>query len=56
MGNEPTGRKEITESVIIAALCALATGLVNWGIEAAKAKTAQRKVTPPAEPPPSEGK
>ena len=40
---QPTGRKEIKEAVVIAALCILATGLVNWGIETAKTQMAERK-------------
>ncbi len=40
--NETQGRKEIGEAVVIAALSALATGLINWGVEIAKAKTTKR--------------
>lgn len=32
------GFKEVREAVAIAALTALATGLINWGIETMKAK------------------
>lgn len=34
---ETQGRKEVCEAVLIAALSALATGLINWGVESAKA-------------------
>ncbi len=40
--NETQGRKEVAEAVVIAALSALATGLINWGVETAKAKAAKR--------------
>ena len=40
---KPQGRKEIVESALTAGLCALLTGLVNWGIEAAKAKVKERE-------------
>lgn len=39
----PSGRKEVGEAVLIAGLCALATGLVNWGPEAAKAKVKEQQ-------------
>lgn len=40
--NETQGRKEVAEAVIIAALSALATGLINWGVETAKARAARK--------------
>jgi len=33
---EPTGRKEVGEAVLIAALCTFVTGLVTWGFEESK--------------------
>lgn len=47
--NETRGRKEVAEAVLIAALSALATGLINWGVEAAKARAAKRAVVAPQE-------
>ena len=40
--NETQGRKEIGEAVVIAALSALAIGLINWGVETAKTRAAKR--------------
>lgn len=33
-----SGRKEVAEAVVIAALCSLATGTISWGFEEAKRK------------------
>lgn len=40
------GKKEIGEAVLIAALSALATTLINWGMDTAKEK-AKAKLMPP---------
>lgn len=40
---EAQGRKEVVEAVVIAALSALATGLVNWAVDAAKTKAAKTR-------------
>lgn len=41
--NETQGRREVAEAIVIAALFALATGLINWGVETALARTAKRQ-------------
>lgn len=33
---KPNGYKEVREAVLIAALSAIATGLIGWGVEEAK--------------------
>ena len=38
---EAQGAKEIGQAVVIAALSALATGLINWGIETLKKRAAK---------------
>jgi hypothetical protein len=43
MSAEANGRKEVIEAVLIAGLSSLATALVSWGVESAKAKAAERK-------------
>lgn len=35
---KPQGVREVTEAVLIAALSALATALVTWGVETVKAQ------------------
>jgi hypothetical protein len=39
---EPHGRKEIAEAVAVAALVALAEGLVHWGLRALEESAARR--------------
>lgn len=39
---ETQGRKEVTEAVIQATIIALATALINWGVELAKSKAAAK--------------
>ena len=41
--NETHGRKEVGQAVTIAALTTLANGLIQWGIDTAKAKAEERK-------------
>ena len=36
------GKREVGEAVLIAALSALLTGMVNWGLETSKARMAAR--------------
>jgi membrane protein YqaA with SNARE-associated domain len=40
---EPDGKREVAEAVLIAAFSALVSGLVNWGLDRAKAKWTERE-------------
>lgn len=50
--NEPQGRKEVCEAVLIAALAAVCTSLINFGADELKkhvAKKQEKKAEPEAE-------
>jgi hypothetical protein len=40
---KPTGKEEVREAVVIAILSALATALVNWGVDTARDAMKRRK-------------
>ena len=42
-GVGPAGRKEVGEEVLKAALIALATGFINWGLERLKERAKEKK-------------
>lgn len=49
MTYDPQGKKEVIEAVTIAALGAVATGLINWGLEVAKERAKAKKAAPEPE-------
>lgn len=40
---QPQGKKEVAEAVTIAALSALATGVIGWALETLKKRAASRE-------------